>query len=150
MAARAAQFKNQNNDSRSRPLLRASDLEVRSRLRNMNVGVNYKALFKECLSNSLIHSPFASRARLPTAQCAHTIWHLTTAFEEMHFDSRLRQICCQALETSRIKPPLPSTDMKCVCGCAGDGAQKWVLHVNVSFLEFCQISSRPRDWLELC
>ena len=44
MAARAAQFKNQNNDSRSRPLLRASDLEVRSRLRNMNVGVNYKAL----------------------------------------------------------------------------------------------------------
>lgn len=65
-----------------------------------------------------------ARARLPTAQCAHTIWHLTTAFEEMHFDSRLRQICCQALETSRIKPPLPSTDMKCVCGCAGDGAQK--------------------------
>ena len=46
MAARAAQFKNQNNDSRSRPLLRARDLEVRSRLRNMNVGVNYKALFR--------------------------------------------------------------------------------------------------------
>ena len=48
MAARAAQFKNQNNDSRSRPLLRASDLEVRSRLRNMNVGVNYKALLPRC------------------------------------------------------------------------------------------------------
>ena len=38
---------NQNNYSTARPLVRACDLEVRSRPPNTNVGVKYGALFDE-------------------------------------------------------------------------------------------------------